>query len=84
MNFLTWFIKNGKVLKNINTRAKVFKGLKKSRLHIDTELYKKARYNIKINYEKRVFFDDKLLEYIGKPKELWEMLKFSQHAKKNH
>ena len=42
-NFQKWF--DGEVLENINTRGKLFKKFKKSRLHIDKELYKKAKYN---------------------------------------
>ena len=42
-NTQKWF--EGEVLENINTRDKLFKKIKKSRLHIDKELYKKAKYN---------------------------------------
>ena len=68
---------DGEVLENINTRDKLFKKFKKSRLHINKELYKKAKYNrLKlIAAKKREFFDDKLTENVGKPKELWETLK---------
>ena len=74
-NSQKWFY--GEVLENINTRDKLFKKIKKSRLHIDKELYKKAKYNTLklIAAKKRAFFDDKLSENIGKPKELWETLK---------
>ena len=70
-----WF--STEVLENKNTRDKLFKKFKKSRLHIDKELYKKAKYNTLklIAAKKRAFFDDKLSENIGKPKELWETLK---------
>ena len=33
------------VIENINTRGKLLNKFKKSRLHIDKELYKKAKYN---------------------------------------
>ena len=74
-NTQKWF--DGEVLENINTREKLFKKIKKSRLHIDKKLYKKAKYNTlkSIAAKKRAFFDDKLSENIGKPKELWESLK---------
>ena len=74
-NTQKWF--EGEVLENMNTRGKLFKNFKKSRLHIDKELYKKAKYNTLklITAKKRAFFDDKLSENIGKPKELWETLK---------
>ena len=42
-NTQKWF--DGEVLENINTRDKLFKRFKKSRLHTDKELYKKAKYN---------------------------------------
>ena len=47
--------------------------MKKSSLHIDKELYKKAKYN---NYRKL------LSEYIGKPKTLSETLKSLDMPKK--
>ena len=52
------------------------KKFKKSRLHIDKELNRKAKYNTLklIAAKRRAFFDDKLSENIGKPKELWETL----------
>ena len=40
-NTQKWF--GGEVLENINTRDKLFKKLKKSRLDIDKELHKKAK-----------------------------------------
>ena len=70
-----WF--DWEVLENINTRDKLFKQFKKSRLHIDKELYRKTKYNTLklIVAKKRAFFCDKLSENIGKPKGLWETLK---------
>ena len=80
-NFKNWF--EGEVLENINTRDKLLKIFKKSRLDIDKNLYKKAKY-IKINRsKKRAFFYDKLSEYTGKPKELMGNFKISRHAKEN-
>ena len=38
-----WF--DGEVLKKLNLRNKIFKKFKKSRLHIDKELYKKSKYD---------------------------------------
>ena len=65
------------VLENINNRDKLFKKFKKSGLHIDKELYKKAKYNTLklIAAKKQAFFDDKFSENIGKLKESWETLK---------
>ena len=81
-NTQIWF--DGEILENINNRDKLFKTFKKSRLHIDKELHKKAKYNTLklITPEKPVFFDDKLLEYIVKLKELWETLKSLRMPKK--
>ena len=43
VNTQKWF--DREVLENINTRKKLFKKFKKSRLHIDNDLYKKAKEN---------------------------------------
>ena len=42
-NTQKWF--DGKVLEKLNLRNKLFKKFKKSRLHIDKELYKKSKYD---------------------------------------
>ena len=42
-NTQNWF--DGKVLEKLRSRDKLFKAFKKTRLHIDKELYKKAKYN---------------------------------------
>ena len=42
-NTQKWF--DEEVLENINTKDKLFKKCKESRLHTDKELYKKAKYN---------------------------------------
>ena len=74
-NIQKWF--DGEVLENINTRDKLFKKFKKSRLHIDKELHKKAKYNTfkLIAAKKQAFFLIINSENIQKPKELWENLK---------
>ena len=41
-NTQKWF--DGEVLEKSNLRNKLFKKFKKSRLHIDKELYKKSKY----------------------------------------
>ena len=54
-NTQKWF--DGDVLENINTRDKLFKRIKKSRLHIDKVLYKKSKYNtLKLITAKRSIF----------------------------
>ena len=40
-NTQNWF--DGKVLEKFRSRDKLFKAFKKTRLHIDKELYKKAK-----------------------------------------
>ena len=42
-NIQNWF--DGEVLEKLRSRDKLFKAFKKTRLHIDKELYKKARYD---------------------------------------
>ena len=59
-NIQKWF--GGEFLENIDPRDKLFKKSKKYRLHIDKEMYKKAKYNTLklIAAKNRAFFDDKL------------------------
>ena len=66
-----------KYLKNLQVKDNLFKAFKKVRLHIDKELYKKAKYGAQelIAAKKQAFFDKKLSEIVGKPKELWNTLK---------
>ena len=48
----------------------------KSKLHIDKEIYKIARYEVqKLIPYKFFFFENRLNDSIGKPKELWKALK---------
>ena len=49
---------------------------KKSRLDIDKELHRKAKYDASklITTKKQAFFEEELSETIGKSKELWESL----------
>ena len=81
-NTQKWF--DGEVLENINTRGKLFKKFKKSRLHIDKELHRKAKYNtLKLIAAKNEhFFDNKLRKY-SKTKRTMGNLKISQHATEN-
>ena len=75
-NTQKWF--DGEVLEKLNLRNKLFKKFKKSRLHIDKELYKISKYDaLKLiaSKKKQAFLEEKLSETIGKPKELWESLK---------
>ena len=47
------------------------------RPHIDKELYKKANYDVQklIAAKSQAFFDEKLSESVGLPKQLWNSLK---------
>ena len=58
------------VLETLRSRDKLFKGFKETRLHIDKELYKKAKYDAQklIAAKKQEFFVEKLSESVGKPK----------------
>ena len=74
-NIQKWF--DGEVVEKLNLRNKLFKKFKKLRLLIDKELYKKSKYDALklIASKKEAFFEEKLSETIGKPKELWESFK---------
>ena len=68
---------DSEVFEKLNLRNKPFKKFKKSSLRIDKELYKKSKYDtLKLVASKeQAFFEEKLSETIGKPKELWKSLK---------
>ena len=70
-----WF--DGDVLGKLRLRDKLFKAFKKTRLHIDKGLFKKAKYNAQklIAAKKQAFFDEKRSEGVCKPKVLWDTLK---------
>ena len=70
-----WF--DGEVLEAISTRDKFFRIFKKSRLREDEINYKQSKYFAQdlINCKKKSFFENKLKETIGRPKELWKNLK---------
>ena len=67
-----WF--DSKVLEKLNARDKFFKKFKRSRLDIDKQLHKKAKFDASklITQKNPAFFKEKFSETIGKPKELWE------------
>ena len=69
-NIQNWFY--GEVLEKLRTSGKLFKTFKTMRLHIDKEFYKKSKYDTLklIAAKKQAFFDEKLSESVGKPKEL--------------
>ena len=74
-NSQEWF--DGEFAEKISVRDKLFKKFKKSKLHIDKEIYKIARCEVQklISYKKKSFFENKLNDSVGKPKELWKALK---------
>ena len=74
-NSQEWF--DGEISEAIKNRDKLLKKFKKSRLHIDKELYNAARFKVHklIFNKKKDYFENKLNECIGKPKEFWNALK---------
>ena len=70
-----WF--DGDIAESISIRKKLLKKFKKSQLNIDHRLFKEAKYNAEslIKIKKKNFFEEKLQENVGKPKELWKTLK---------
>ena len=71
-----WF--DGEISEAIKSRDKLLKKLKRSRLHIDKELYNAARYKAhKMIFNKQKdYFENKLNECIDTPKELLKALKY--------
>ena len=70
-----WF--DGEIAEKINERDKLFRKFKHSKLHIDEEIYKNAKYEVQrlIKTKKKTLFEEKLKANVGKPKELWKALK---------
>ena len=74
-NSQEWF--DSEISEKLIIRDKLFKKYKKTRLHVDKEIYKRARYSVQnlIAKKKKEFFEKKLKECIGKPKDLWKAIK---------
>ena len=75
-NYQEWF--DSEISEKLIIRDKLFKKYKKSRLHVDKEIYKRLRYSAenliaKKNKKKQDFFENKLKECIGKPIDLWKL-----------
>ena len=70
-----WF--DREVADLIHVQEKVFLKFKKSKLHIDEEIYKKIRNQVQklIKKKKQNFYEINLKQKINKPKELWKTLK---------
>ena len=69
-NSQEWF--DSEISEKLIIRDKLFKKYKKSRLHVDKEIYKRARYSVQniIPKKKEEFFENKLKDCIDKPKDL--------------
>jgi len=65
------------ILSGIKKRDKLFMKFKKTKSYNDHLNYKKARNNVQriIKNKKRNFIEQKLTDNIGKPKELWKILR---------
>ena len=74
-NTRDWF--DDEITESIQLREKRLKHFKSTKLCVDEELYKEAKYFVMklIKEKKRQFYIDKLKENIGNPKELWKALK---------
>ena len=74
-NHQNWF--DSEVADLIHVREKLFLKFKKSKFHIDEEIYKKIRNQVqKTNLKKkRNFCEMNLNQKVNKPKELWKTLK---------
>ena len=70
-----WF--DGEIAESIETRDKLFKKYKKSKLQVDSDLWKEAKNRVQnlIKKKKKEYYENKILENTGKPKELWKALK---------
>ena len=81
-NSQEWF--DVEISEAIKNRDKLLKKFTKSRLHFDRELYNAAEYKVHklIFNKKKGYFENKLNECIGKPKELWKALKSLGSPKK--
>ena len=74
-NTQDWF--DIEIAETIKTREKYLKKIEKWDLQIDYNFYIEAKYDTQklIKQKKTEFFNTKLAENIGKPKELWKSLK---------
>ena len=74
-NTQDWF--DEEIAEAIRVRDKRLKKFKSTKLHIDENLYREAKYlALKlIKEKKKQYYKEKLKENIGKPKELWKALK---------
>ena len=74
-NSQEWF--DGEVAEQIAIRDKNFKRFKKTKLHIDKEIFLESKKKVTelIRLKKHEFFENKLNENIGSPKNLWKTIR---------
>ena len=67
-----WF--DGEVFEAISVRDKSFKKYKNSKLRVDKGIYNVARHKVQnlVMKKKKMFYEEKLKENIGKPKRVME------------
>ena len=70
-----WF--DGEIAEAISVRNKLYKKFKKNRLTINQQNFREAKYKVEdlTKHKKREFFENKLSENVGRPKELWKTIK---------
>ena len=74
-NSQEWF--DGEIAEQIAIRDRNYKLFKKSKLHIDREIYLQSKKKVTdlIKLKKHDYFENKLNENIGNPKNLWKTIK---------
>ena len=70
-----WF--DRKIAEKLSIRDKLFRKSKSSCLNIDWEIDEEARIEAHrtIKEKKKLYFEEKLLENLAKPKEIWQTLR---------
>ena len=74
-NSQDWF--DMEIREKIKTRVSLYRKFKKSKNRVDEDIYKSAKRDVEklVKQKKREFYQNKLEQNIGKPKELWKTLK---------
>ena len=74
-NSQEWF--DSEIAEKIAIRDKLLKKFKKSKLHIDEDMFRESKKEVinTIKRKKKEFIESSLNENIGKPKELWKAIK---------
>ena len=81
-NASEWF--DGEIAEKIHTRDKLYKKFKSTKLHVDEEIYNKARNTVQnlIRKKKKAYFEGKIKENTANPKKTLENLKRALSARK--